>query len=100
MFIYFWVKASALFIVWFEVEIKCSVLVELIVAAVFGRLKLCVLLSYDCKKVSLFMLLGVLIEFLVRDVSCLSNCLPSFLLIWLFLPSKIEFSVEYKCLLM
>jgi hypothetical protein len=33
------VRASALLIVWFEVEMKCSVLLEM-VAAVFGRLKL------------------------------------------------------------
>lgn len=73
---------------------KFSVFVELIVAAVLGTPKFCVLVSSPCMKVSLLILFGVLIEFLVRDVSCLSICLPSFLLILLFLPSKIEFSVE------
>jgi hypothetical protein len=46
-------------------------LLEEIVAAVFGRLK-CWFLTYSaCIKVSLFIWLGVLIEFLVREVSCL-----------------------------
>lgn len=73
---------------------KCSVLVELIVAAVLGRLKLWFLASSPCMKVSLFMLLGVLMEFLVNEVSCLSGCLLSFLLMLLLRPSKIEFYVE------
>jgi hypothetical protein len=50
---------------------KCSVLVELIVVTVLGRLKLCVLVSSACIKVILFILFGVFIEFLVREVSCL-----------------------------
>ena len=67
------------------------------VAAVLGRLKLWPLVSswWDCMKVSLFRPVGVLIEFFVRDVSCLSaRSFASFLRMWLFLPSKIEFSVE------
>ena len=79
---------------------KCSVLFEM-VAAVLGRLKLWFFgSSLDCMKVSLFRLLGVLIEFFVKDVSCLSRFLASLRRMLLFLPSKMEFYVEYRCLLM
>lgn len=84
--------------VWLDVEMKCYVLVEFIVAAVLGRLKLSVLASSPCMRVILFILLGVVTVFLVSEVSCLSICLPSILLMWLFLPSNREFSVEYRCL--
>jgi len=83
--IYFWVRASTLLIVWFELDINCYVLFE-IVAAVLGRLKLWFLnSSFVCKNVNLLILVGVLIEFLLSEVSCLSTLAPSLLLILLFL---------------
>ena len=58
-------------IVWLEVEMKCSVLFEDIVAAVLGKLKLLFFAYSACINVSLFIALGVLIEFFVSEVSCL-----------------------------
>ena len=78
-------------------EIKCSVL--LTVAAVLGKLRFLLVEGsslFDGSRAILLRLVGVFIEFLLSDVSCLSYCL----LMLLFLLSNIPFSVAYNNLLM